>query len=85
MKSFFATKTSGKVRRMGTYTLTFSVYQITKNLPVYIGTVEASSGSYKGDESCVMNYIANTGLIPAKYKEGYYRDMAKKDFTLSIL
>lgn len=84
MKHFIFTKQSSKTGRNGGRTLTFSVHQIVNNELEYCGEFKESSGSYKGDQSAVMNHLGKTGKIDAKYAEGYYKH-ENGDFKLTEL
>jgi len=67
--------------------LIFTVYRITKNKPVYIGVVSANTGSYRGDDSTVMNYLISLQLLPKK-EYGYYSptmrnaEFCKKNYVI---
>ena len=58
--------------------LTFKVYRVKKNLPIYIGEVTASGGAYKGDDSTVMCYLSSKGCIGKKHN-GYYSPKPETD------
>ena len=80
MKTYIYTKEGKWSRTYGNSKLTFSVYQVKKNKPVFIGQAYANSASYRGDESTVMNYLIEQKLI-AKKNYGYYHN-AKGDFRI---
>lgn len=44
-----------------------TIYRIKNNLPVYVGTAEFSSGSTRGAQHEVFNYLMDNGYIPKKY------------------
>lgn len=44
-----------------------TIYKIKNNIPVYIGTVEYSTGSTRGAQHEVFNYLMDNGHIPKKY------------------
>lgn len=44
-----------------------TVYQIKKNKPIYIGFFSYSTGSTRGSQHEVFNYLMNNGYIPKKY------------------
>lgn len=86
MKHFiFSKESSAWNRRTGGYTYTFKVGRIIKNKPVFVGQTEANSGAYKGDVSHVMNFLANVGAIPAKFKDGYYRTENNTNFRIHTI
>jgi hypothetical protein len=58
-----------------------SVYQLKKNSLIPCGYVEINTGSYKGNESEIMNKLGRDGFLPKSISEGYYkRDNGK--FTI---
>lgn len=80
MTNYIYTRTDGK-STMGSRKLHFKIWKLVKNTPVFICECTANSGSYKGDDSRVMNELASIGEIPKKYK-WYYSDYANKKFKL---
>jgi hypothetical protein len=44
-----------------------TIYKMNNNAPVYIGTVEFSTGSTRGAIHEAFNYLMNNGYIPKKY------------------
>ena len=50
-----------------------SVYQIKKNSLIPCGYVEINTGSYKGNESEIMNHLSKNKFIQKEFSEGYYK------------
>lgn len=73
MKSFCVTENYSKKQTTGGTLVKSDVYRIKNNLPVYIGEVIWNTASYKGIETETMNFIAKSGNIQKKYKDGYYK------------
>jgi hypothetical protein len=72
MKTFVYTKESRTSKTMSGSMVTAQVYQITKNTPKHVLEVKWNTASYKGDLSAIMNALAEKGVLPKKYAEGYY-------------
>ena len=49
------------------------VYKISKNSLLSCGNVIINTGSYKGNESEIMNHLSRNGFLPKVYKDGYYK------------
>lgn len=75
----------GRSRTSGSSKLTFTVYEIKNNKPDYIGETTASSGSYKGDYSTVMNFLAKEKRIPDNFTDYYRESEAEGIFTIMEL
>ena len=43
------------------------IYKIKNNIPVYIGTLEYSTGSTRGAKHETFNFLIDNGYIPKKY------------------
>ena len=70
MKQFIFTIAESKwSRASGSSKVTANIYQIKKNKPEQVGSVEWNTGSFKGETSAVMNKLAELGKIPKTYKE----------------
>ena len=65
MKTFIYKKTAHHRRTRNNRELT--IYEIKKNTPVYIGSVEYSTGSTRGAIHETFNYLMENGYIPKKY------------------
>lgn len=44
-----------------------TIYKIKNNIPVYIGTIEYSTGSTRGAKHETFNFLMDNGYIPKKY------------------
>lgn len=44
-----------------------TIYKIKNNIPVYIGSVEYSTGSTRGAKHEAFNFLMDNGHIPKKY------------------
>lgn len=73
MKHFIFIKETSKTGKNGSRKLYFRVYEIVNNEVQDCGYFSESSGSYKGDDSAVMNHLGRNSKIDAKYAEGYFR------------
>lgn len=76
MKTFIYTTVSKK-RSMGGQNVVATVYEIVKNEPFVVAEVKWNTSSYKGDKSCIMNHLAENGVIAAEFSEGYFHDNNK--------
>lgn len=65
MKTFIYKETAHHKRTRNNRELT--IYTIKNNKPVYIGTVEYSTGSTRGAKHEAFNYLMDNGYIPKKY------------------
>lgn len=48
------------------------VYQVKRNELEYIGSFKNNYAAHKGNESEVLNFLAQEKVIPQKYKNQYY-------------
>ena len=44
------------------------IYRIVRNTPKYLGYIEYTSGSSRGDESEVFGWLMDNGFIPKSYR-----------------
>ena len=44
-----------------------TIYRIKENKPLYVGSVEFSTGSTRGAKHEAFNYLMDNGYIPKKY------------------
>ncbi len=70
MKTFIFS-THEKNARYGSLKVTAQVYRIKNNKPVYIGSTQWNTASFKGENSEVMNFLTREKEIPKK-NYGYY-------------
>ena len=82
MKTFLYTKTTGKRRISGGCNLTFYIYRITRNEPVYLGKTTACSASYPGDRITVKNFLVKTKHIPKYHYNSYVIPAKAKSINL---
>jgi hypothetical protein len=59
-----------------------NVFKLSKNSLIPCGSVEINTGSYPGNESAIMRFLANEKHIPKTFQEGYYK-MDNGKFTIS--
>ena len=73
MKTFLYTKTTGKRSRVsGGCTVTFYIYRMKRNEPVYLGETSANTASYPGDQTQVRRFLADHGHLPKMPMGAYY-------------
>lgn len=41
-----------------------SIYRVKNNVPECVGSVEWSTASFKGEDSCVASALVKSGLVP---------------------
>jgi len=80
MKTFIYT-TKSKPRRMGGSNVTAKVFRIKNNTPECITTLNWCTASFKGEESAIMNHLAEEKDIPKKYS-GYYSERDQDIFRI---
>ena len=85
MKSFFFITTATNARYG--QNITNKVYQIKKNVPVFVGIAKYNTGSYRGDDHEAMQVIIDLGLLPkncmSRPKSGYI-NRAKQDVIFQL-
>lgn len=52
--------------------IVLNIYEVINNIPAYVAEAKFNTGSTPGDISEAMHALAIKGLIPEKYKTGYY-------------
>lgn len=82
MKTFIYTTQSNYNRRTGSSAVTAQVYRVVKNKPKHVLEVKWNTGSFKGEDSAIMNKLAEAEIIHLRYKQGYYYDWPGKDFDI---
>ena len=65
MKTFIYKETAYRNRIRNNRELT--IYRIKDNKPIYVGSVEFSTGSTRGAKHEAFNYLMDNGYIPKKY------------------
>lgn len=65
MKTFIYKETAHHNRTRNNRTIT--VYALKNNRPQYIGTFDYSTGSTRGGQHEVFNFLMDNGYIPKKY------------------
>lgn len=50
-----------------------NVFQIKKNSLIPCGDISVNTGSYKGNESDIMNHLSRKKFLPKTFSEGYYK------------
>lgn len=73
---------SKRSNKTGSTYVKANVYEIKNNLPKLIDMIEWSTGSFKGEQSAVMNHLGNIGVLPKKYAEKYYYDFKDRNFNI---
>lgn len=72
MKTFIYTVQYGRARKYGGCTVTVSVWQIKRNRPEFIGSIDNSSAAWKGERPTACEIISDkTG---ARMTNGYQLD-----------
>lgn len=64
MKTYIYTTEKRHTRELNRYC---RIYRVKNNVPQYIGEVEFSTGSYRGEDSEVFNKLIEIGQIPKSY------------------
>lgn len=80
MKTYIYTTVGKWNRNTGGSRVVAQVYLVEKNIPKHVAEVTWNTGSFKGEESTIMNTLAKNGVLPKKYSEGYLSDHPKRQF-----
>ncbi len=83
MRQFIYTTESKKVQRTGSSKVTAQVYEIENNKPKHIGEVVWNTGSFKGEQSTVMNFLQDQKVL--NIEGSYYSDVKNKQFEITLV
>jgi len=72
MKKFIYVMVKDRPRNVGGRIQTVWVYSISKNEATYVTETTWNTASYPGATTCVQKALADIGVIPKQYKQGYY-------------